>query len=240
MDEFTTDPILIRNIEELQISYDKRGSVMNSHYEVLRQSVGNKVAYNWTPQGVDSIIRTTGDNTGALPPGATGTRKAVTIADIIALASRMDTMGVPQANRYLMLPGAMFWELLSISDVLKASYNGFSGNQSVLATGVVAELMGFKLLKREAVNIWSNATPPVLKAIGAASAASDNYGAIAWHPSYVAKAQGDIKIFSDSGDNGEGKPEYYGIILSALVMMGAARLRTDGKGILNLVQAHGA
>ena len=64
-----------------------------------------------------------------------------------------------------------------------------------------------------------------------------NLACLAWHVDFVTKALGSIEMFSDSGDNGMGKPEYYGILLSALVMLGAAKLRTDEKGIAMLVQA---
>jgi hypothetical protein len=41
----------------------------------------------------------------------------------------------------------------------------------------------------------------------------------------------------DSGDNGNGKPEYLGSVFNMEVMLGSAILRDDMKGVASLVQA---
>ncbi len=134
------------------------------------------------------------------------------------------------------MPSDMFWQLFQISEVVRASYNGFQVQPSTVATGTVAQLFGFNIFMRPSVTIFTNDAPPVLKAVSAGSAADDNLGCLAWHQSFVAKALGSIDVFADSGDNGKGKPEYYGVLLSSLVMMGGTILRSDSKGVVNLVQ----
>lgn len=231
MDEYTTDPILIRNLDELQISYNKRMSVTGQHLKTLTERIGDVAAYNWS--NVSNLVRTTGAaSSTALAPSATGTRLSITVQDVANLALALDMQLVPQEGRYLMLPSALYWQLYTISDIVRASSVAYS--QTNLATGVVAELLGFKIVRRPTVSAWT--TGATIKAVGAAGATTDHLGAIAWHPSFVSKAQGSIDIYSDFGDNGKGKPEYYGGILSACVMFGSATLRSDAKGIVNLVQ----
>lgn len=238
LNEYTTDPILIRNLDELQISYDKRQSVVGQHTKILSETIGNKVAYVWggTPSA-GRIVRTTGTATAsALANGATGTRNQITVADVANLQKILDKDLIPQNDRYLLLPSDMYWDLFAISDVVRASAVAYS--QTNLASGVVAELLGFKIMRRAVVQQYNAAATTIkdTSTVAFTGAATDQLGAIAWHPSYVAKALGSIDLFSDSGDNGKGKPEYYGIILSALVMLGSTKLRTDNRGVAYLVQ----
>lgn len=236
--EFTTDPILLRNIDELQISYDKRASIMAQNMETLKEKVSFYCTNIWStpPAGVtNTIIQTTGSAVAtALAPGATGTRLAITLTDMNNCAKKLDNDLVPRVGRIMLMPTDMFWQLFAISEIVRASYNGFNSNPSVVASGVVAEVAGFKIMLRPTVNVYDDT--PALKAVGAATATTDNLGAIAWHPSYVRRALGAIDVFTDSGDNGRGKPEYYGSIMSALLMFGASVARKDGRGVVNLVQ----
>jgi hypothetical protein len=108
--EYSTDPVLITHIDELQISYDKRQSVMMNNYKLLSQIVGNNVANTWSPAGAANIIRTSGAATAnTLAPGATGTRNAITLIDVAKLANKLDQDLVPTDGRVLLLPSAMFW-----------------------------------------------------------------------------------------------------------------------------------
>lgn len=234
MDEYTTDPVLLKNIEELQVSYDKRMSVMRQHINALSERIGLETAYSWAPSTGRNIATTGADGNDALAPSATGTRKAITVADVAKLANAMDQDLISEEGRILLLPSSMFWQLFAISDVVRSSYNGFQNQPSALQSGIVAELLGFKIMRKKTVNIF--ATGGAVKAVGTAGATTDKLGALAFHPTSVSKALGSIDIMSDFGDNGKGKPEYFGGILSALVMHGASKMRTDENGLYNLVQ----
>jgi hypothetical protein len=129
----------------------------------------------------------------------------------------------------------MFWELFAISDVIRASYNGFQNQGNVLQTGTVAQLYGFDIMMRPVVSVYANSTT-VPKAFGAATATTDNLACIAFHNSSVSRALGSMTPLYDSGSNGNGKPEYLGSIFNMEVMLGSAILRTDNKGVAALVQ----
>lgn len=238
MNQYTTDPILIPNLDELQTAYDKRQSVLGQHIATLTQTVGDQVAYSWAATLAGAIIPTTGSAVGdALAPGATGTRKAVTLADIQSLAKKLDKDNVPRMGRKLLMQTDMFYQLLSISEIVRASYNGFqlSGGVNVIQTGIVAQLYGFDIMIRPTVAVYATgATTP--KAPGAATATTDQLACIAWHTSVVARGEQAPVVLTQSGDNGAGAPEYYGIILSMQMMLGSAILRSDLKGIATLVQ----
>lgn len=231
--QYALQPTLITNIDELQISYDKRQSVIGQQLSTLTQTIGNYVATSWAAIGATNLIATTGAAGTSLAPGATGTRKQVALLDIANLAAKLDKDTVPRNGRKLLMPVEMFWELFTISDIVRASYNGFQVN--ALATGVVAQLFGFDIMIRPTVAVYANGgTSP--KAVGAATATTDNLACIAWHPTVVSRALGSMTPLYDAGSNGNGKPEYLGSIFNMEVMLGSAILRTDMKGVASLVQ----
>lgn len=233
MDRYALEPTIIDNLDALQVSYDKKNSVIGQQIRTLVERIGTQVAYTWTATGASNIVYTTGAAGTSLAPSATGTRKAVDLADIAKLAKKLDKDNVPRLGRKLLMNSDMFWELHSISDVIKASYNGFQTN--VLATGTVAQLFGFEIMIRPTVSVFANsATVP--KAVTAAAAATDNLACIAWHPSTVSRALGTINPLFDEGGNGNGKPEYLGSIFNMEVMLGSAIIREDMKGVASLVQ----
>jgi len=236
LNQFALEPTLITNLDELQISYDKRQSVLGQQITTLTQRIGDEVAIAWTATGATNIISTSGSATGtALAPGATGTRKDVTLADIAGLAKKLDMDNVPRGNRVLLMSTDMFWQLFQISDVIRASYNGFQNQGNVLQTGVVAQLFGFNVMMRPVVSVFATgATSP--KAFGAATATTDNLACIAFHSTTVRRALGSMTPLYDAGSNGNGKPEYLGSIFNMEVMLGAAIGRTDMKGVAALVQ----
>jgi hypothetical protein len=234
LNQFALEPTLITNLDELQISYDKRQSVLGQQITTLTQRIGDEVAITWTATGAANLRDTTGSASGsALAPGATGTRKAVTLEDIAYLAQKLDLDNVDRGGRKLLMSTGMFWQLMAISDVLRASYNGFQTN--VLQTGAVAQLFGFDIMIRPVVSVFADgATSP--KAYGAATATTDNLACIAFHTSTVARALGSMTPLYDAGSNGNGKPEYLGSIFNMEVMLGSAILRADMKGVAALVQ----
>jgi hypothetical protein len=236
LNQFALEPILITNLDELQISYDKRQSVLGQQISTLTQRIGDEVAISWSATGAANIVGTTGSAVAtSLAPGATGTRKAVTLADIASLASKLDKDNVPRQNRKLLMSTDMFWELFAISDVIRASYNGFQNQPNVLANGIVAMLYGFEIMMRPVVSVYANSTTSP-KAFGAATATTDNLACIAFHSTTVARALGSMTPLYDSGSNGNGKPEYLGSIFNMEVMLGSAILRADMKGVAALVQ----
>jgi hypothetical protein len=235
LNQYALQPTLITNLDELQISYDKRQSVIGQQMSTLTERIGNMVAVSWCASGATNIVETTGAAVAtSLPPSGTGTRKAVALVDIANLAKKLDKDNVPRTGRKLLMNADMFWELFTISDVVRASYNGFQ--VSTLATGVVAQLFGFDIMIRPTVAVFAK-TGTAAKAVGAAAGADDRLACIAWHTSTVSRALGSMTPMFDSGSNGNGKPEYLGSIFNIEVMLGSAILRADMKGVAALVQA---
>jgi hypothetical protein len=229
LNEYTTDPIHITDVDELQTSYDKRTSVLGSHIDVLNDRIALETAFEWSTDTAASQIVTTGSASSlALAPGATGTRLEITKEDVRTVAALFDRQNVPMNNRVMVLPSDMYYQLFSDTTLISGDYM----NRSSLENGVIAQLYGFDIMMRSAVAVFDEATGTYTKkAVGAASAATDSLGALAFQTNSVSNALGDIKVFSD-----EDKPEYYGSIFSAMLMHGASKLRADEKGVASIVQ----
>ena len=65
----------------------------------------------------------------------------------------------------------------------------------------------------------------------AAVAATDNAAAIFWQMNSVERALGEVKAFENTAD-----ATYFGDVLSFLVRAGGRIRRSDGKGVVALIQ----
>lgn len=236
MDTYYVQPIHIEAGQETAfLSYDKRMSILNQHVSTLEDVLTNNALYKWAPSGATRQVRTTGTAVGtALAPSATGTRNAITLADILKAKSILDSENVPSAGRVLLLPSDMYnAQLLAIADVYQAQSYG----TSALPSGVVTRIHGFDVMIRSTVVVYDNTGTPVIKAVAdsgtpSAPAATDNLGALAYHPNFVAKAMGSTDVFIT-----EQVAEYYGSIVSAMQLFGASKMRTSQTGVVAIVQA---
>ncbi|HMQ77121.1 MAG TPA: phage capsid protein [Flavobacteriales bacterium] len=233
LDEYSTDPIRIRNAEQAELSYDKTASVMMTSMEQLRTRVADDLAWKWAASAAANIVRTTGADSALNLPNATatGTRKILTLADVRAARKILNKQDVAYEGRVLVLDSNMLDELMSDSALLTRD----NAQEVDLRAGTLVRLYGFDVMERSRVVTYTNAGTPVKKDPAAAEAATDNGGAIAYGPTYVARALGDIEVFEDLKN-----PLHYGDVYSFLVRCGGRQRRGDGKGVVSIVQTAGA
>lgn len=230
LDVYTTDPTLITDAESLEISYDKMGSVLQEHLETLRETISDDVLIKWCLNlASGNILRTTGAAVStALAPGATGTRLKFLKEDLKRAQTLMNKQSISAEDRYALIPSDLMAQLQEDSDLKLRDY----ALDINLKDGTIGRLYGFNLMERSATPVFTNAATPVVKALGAASATTDNMSIVCWQKNAVAKALGTIKFFEAVND-----PNTYGDIYSALVKMGARSRRTNNEGIVAIVQA---
>jgi hypothetical protein len=232
INNYKAEPRLITNLEELQISYNKRASVMMNYYKTIGYGVANNTLYAWAPSGASRIARTSGTAvTTALAPSATGSRNAITLQDIANLRSILDKDNVPQDGRILIIPSDIYNnQLLQINNI-QAFY---AYNKDTLQTGVVGKIFGFDVYVRPSVVVYDSSA--VIKAINddgtpTTPATGDNLAVLAYHPDFVSKALGQINVYAN-----ENRAEYFDSIFSAEVQHGASPLRSTYIGIAALIQ----
>jgi hypothetical protein len=236
IDLFYSQPIRIGIDETQYLSYDKRMSVLSSHLKKMRNVIGNNTLYSWAASGSSTQVRTSGAvSATALSPGATGTRKVPKLQDFYDASAILDAQDLnPADKRYAIIPSAMYWQLLADTNISK--YLEWGGS-AVAPEGKVPMLAGITLLKRASVVVFDNTGTPVIKTVNdegtpSTTATSDNMAISVISESYVTKAVGNIDVYTLEND-----PSYYGNILSVTVAQGAAKMKTNQEGIVQIIQS---
>ena len=218
--ELTTNPILIPYADMVELSYNKRNSVIDQDRKELIFKASEAILKSWFP-GSSNVVLTTGQGVPAWTPSATGLRKKITPADVSALQVRMNADNVPQTDRYLLLDAQMYQQLLD--GMTQTQAIGFFQAADV-KRGVMGMLYGFEVMIRSSV--YRFAADGTIKDYGANGAATDLAGGLAWQRESLSRALGEVIMF-DQIDN----PLYYGDVYSFLVRVGGAIRRYDKKGV---------
>jgi hypothetical protein len=234
LDNYTTDPILVKSVDDLQVSYAKRQSVLASHIATLSDTIATSTLQKWAVSvSATHVIRTTGANTGTLPNAtATGTRLKTTKEDLARASARMDLDKVPEKERYMVMPAVMFYDLFTDSDLVRSRA---TVNADMLAKGVIAELFGFNIIKRGEVVRYTSAGTNTLVPAGTADAVTDCAGAVGFSRFMTSQALGSIMVYTNEGDATK-----YGDVFSAEVNHGAHYLRPNNVGRVSIAQGVGA
>jgi hypothetical protein len=228
LDEYTTDPVLIPDADTVELSYDKRNSVLSQSKAAISETVAENILLAWAPTTAVQQIRTSGSLVTSHMPDSTTTRKKFGLADLKAAAKLMDKQSIPVADRACIMSADMYDQFTD--DLTATQYKDFSASYNA-ATGVMGDMFGFKVFKRGFVVAYDNEAVPAPKAYAAAGAATDNDAVICWQKSCVVRALGTVDFFERIGD-----PAYYGDIYSSLLRGAGAKMRTDKKGVVAIVQ----
>ena len=226
VDNYATDAIHIEDVNEIVTNYSKRADILKDHSRSLNSRIADEMAVAWAPTLAAQKIFTSGTADGtALAPGATGTRNALTRNDFADLAIRFDIDDVDAGARNLLVDARLYAQLLKIDSFVNFDYV----NRKPTVDGQIGEIFGMKVFKRSRSAYFDVANAK--KAVGAATATTDNLAVIAWADNYVRRAEGSVKVYSDL-DN----PLYLGSIFNAAVRAGGTAGRTDEKGVYALIQ----
>jgi hypothetical protein len=223
LDEYTTDPTHIPNIDAIHLSYNKQDNVLGDHMSTLTETVADDMIIKWGANA--TVVKTTG---GAIGPvtGQTGNRKAFIEADLKNLMIKMNVDNVPKQNRYIMIDDNMYGAFYdSLGQTNAKDFSRYADAEN----GVIGKLHSFSIMTRSSVLALTSAD--AVKALGASLGATDNLASLAWHKDSVAFAIGDTKLFQDLNN-----PLYYGDIHSLLLMAGGRVRRGDSKGIYAVTQ----
>lgn len=227
LDEYTTDPTHIPNIDAVHLSYNKQDSVLGDHMAVLDETVADDMLVKWGANA--TFVKTTGNgNTGTVGPvsGQTGNRLGFHHKDLAKLMITMNADNVPKNDRFVLIDDNMFGFFYdSLSDTQSREFSRYIDAEN----GIVGKLHGFNIMTRSSVLAATNAD--AVKALGAAIAATDNLASFAWQKNSVAFAIGDKQLFQDLNN-----PVYYGDVHSCLLMAGGRVRRSDAKGVYIIAQ----
>lgn len=241
LDEYTSDPVLIPNIDKHELSYDKRNSVLGEDRDKIVQEVAEYAIYNWlnspaynatgaTSIPAENILQTTGEGKQATAPGATGLRKAAVLTDL----QKMRTMFKNkrrwyEGKMYALLSPADEETLFPANSMLTATYMA-SVTEAERREGIMYKVQGWNIMTRSGVARLNGAGTILDPA--AEGTADDDEASLFWYQDAVEFAMGDVVFFDDMGN-----PVYYGDVYSFLVRAGGRARRADYGGVALLKQA---
>lgn len=226
LDIFETDPMLSQPMHDAELSYDKRQSIIGQSKANLQTMVTESILRSWVPSNATKIV-TSGEKTEAAHIlDATGMRKALSKADIMAVKKKFDKDDIPADGRYMLLDAVMYNQLLDVlTDAETANFLAGANPE----TGVIGQYLGFKFYLRSVV-LKTTATGNI-KDWTATGAATDSAAGLAWHQGVVSRAMGEVKGFENEND-----ATYYGDVVSFSMRAGGAAIRQDKKGIVLIYQ----
>lgn len=241
IDEYTTDPVHISNAETVELSYDKRRSVLDQDVQNLSEEVAEGMLTNFivSPVGTNNTLPTTSilETSGAAVPsglaGSTGNRKAYTLGDLQRLRNfliKQKAWNEGQMNILLTADAAT--QMFPAESAITATYMA-QVTEAERRAGVIYKCQGFNIFVRSSV--YTLAADKSFKAFGSVTAPTDCEGIFAWNKNMVEKAIGATKAFETIGD-----PTMYGDIYSFLVRVGGRARRKNFEGLVVLKQAASA
>lgn len=234
-DLLITKPTVVTYNNQLLVSYDKRAAKLRKHQRSLEKQHAERIMFGWGATVAAFIRQTTGGTTRvASAPGATGNRKVATEADFRWLAEMFDRLDVPDdGRRRLVVPPGMKQDVI---DVMKAFGQGTDLNNILRGDGKIGRLFSFEVFLRSKTQVYTEAGPPVKKALGAAAAATDNVSALAFHLDFVRYIEGTVMVNMDPAP----VPALAGgQSMNVMVRGGGSVSRLSETGVLALVEDNG-
>lgn len=226
MEELTTNPVYIPNIEMVELSYDKRQSVLANDRQQLQDTAHQNLLYKWYVKA--NAIETTGTARAVHTSStATGTRHGICKADVLKTATEFNKNNVPMNDRFLLLDAVMYADLLA--DLTNTELSAFLASANA-QQGTLGRLYGFDIMMRSQV-LKCKANKDLLMFSETAIAAECAVG-LAWQKTCVSRALGELKMFDTTDD-----PTWYGDIYSFLLRTGGSPRRYDKLGIIPIVEA---
>ena len=227
--EFSLGAIRLPEKEMKELSYDKAASIVAHHMRKLNNRIALRALYNWA-QATPPIVTSGVATTGGLPPGATGSRQPLMMVDIADAAAKLDAENVAEENRYLIIPSNVYWNFVEANKAYLVSldYNKNLTNGDI-ANGIVSKIYGFNIIKRAYTCVYDGSD--VLKAVGAATAATDQWGIIGYQADEVCRALGSVKVYLNKDD-----ALYQGDLYSATVRFNAQQMRGGNIGVVTILQ----
>lgn len=213
-----TENTIITDDELFALPYDKKSSVMQQHKEALMRAFIKLGAHSLAPQSNTTntpILRTSGT--------LVGTRKRLTIADLIGLKDACDTLEIPLELRNLGLCN------VHVNDLLLETDQTFRDRYYATDTGkMMKNLLSFNIFETLHAPKY-NGTNATKKAFNSAAAGTDVNGSFMYSNLNAMKAIGSMGVYmSKAEDNPKTRQSEIGFrmygIVSPVTVKGVAAI----------------
>ena len=204
-----TTSTVVRNVEKMELAYDKMSSVIYGHKQELLKTAGKLAAWNYAPLA-DATNTPVLSATGAIKNG----KRQLLFDDLLRLMVAFNNLDFPTDGRILVLNPQHESDLI-LQDLLLYKAAIVSGT-----------LFNFKLYRTSQTPIFNGDTGGKV-AYGAAPAATDCISSFAFHKDEVMKAIGDVEMFVKYKD-----PDNKGDVMNFQMRFCALSLRNKAMGAI--------
>ena len=186
LDKYQTKATRVTDDEARGLSYDKIGSVIERHRDVVDEKKYARALHALAPDSHAAkhpVLTTTGE--------ADGNRLRMTVADVIKLKASYDALKVPVQGRVLVLCPEHVNDLLLQDTTFATRYNNTKD-------GKIADMYGFEIYEFVDAPKYDNSGKK--KAIGATAADTDRNASVSFYAPRMMKATGETKAYLDEPD----------------------------------------
>ncbi len=186
LDYYDTTATPVTDDELHACSYDKMSSVQERHRDSLREKIFEKAIHAIAPDGHTAetpVLVTTGE------VSADGTRKKMTMKDLLEAKKACDKMKMPKKDRILVLCSDHVNDLLDTDQKFKDHYNI---NQT---EGKIARLYGFDIYEYDGTPYYKVAAKTKLAWGAATASATDRQASVFYFNGRMMKANGSVQFY---------------------------------------------
>lgn len=254
IDNISTNPTRIDNADKVELTYDKVASVLDDHIKQQNFGSAMNILFRWagknpaaggvTPADlpVTNIRRTSGATAATHLSGATGNRKQLLLADVLAARTIMNNLTKREQNpgkRAIFLDETLYNQLVADANLVNDQQYLRVGAQ--FQNGDLIRIAGYDVIRTDVMPRFNNAGLPIAKdpltdpdqgvPYSTTFATTDNACALLIDFDYVHFARGEVKVYETLND-----AQNQGDIYSTRVRLGGTRERADAVGVVAIVQ----
>lgn len=224
LDTYYALPRHIPKLDQYELSYDKRASVVGEDNRKLIQSAMEGLLINWGSTATNQIMTDGAASAMDLVSGATGERRLFTKSAFKQAAKGFANSDYEGFRLTAALTANHYYQLFeSLSDAEKADF----GRVADLSKGIIGQYMGIDIIRRSSVLRYRKVGGVYqlvdTQADDYAPDANDCAASLFYAENAVERAKGDVEVFDNPG-----QALYYGDIYSAFTRLGGRTIRQDG------------
>lgn len=189
LDTYDSTTTRVRNVEEIESSYNKLESAVKQHRQSLMQEISTECLWNYAPAtAVLGAVAVTGANRAAVIGSQSTVAATLQLDDIAALQERWDALEFPQDGRVLVLSPYHRRDLMKQDTTLFKQFTDLKAGQALPLFGIDVYTVGNTPLYTK--------TTLAKKTYGAApDNTNDCVASVAFVQGEVMKAEGTMEMF---------------------------------------------
>lgn len=193
LDTYDSTTSRLRNVEEIEASYNKLQSVVKQHKQSLLQEIVTETMWNYGPAtAAAGAVAVTGSNRAAVIGSQSSVAATMQLDDLLALKERWDALEFPADGRVVILSPYHERDLRK-QDV--SLTKAFTDPEKAGKGGYLGELYGFELYVAGNTPLYTKSTLAKKTYAAAADNTNDCVASVAFAKGEVMKAMGDIEMF---------------------------------------------